>query len=74
MLHGALAGLVHLNHGLAVVLGFIGAKLVLHWAHGIWPEVPEIPTPLSLGVIVAVLAVVTATSLHAHRRAGIVEP
>lgn len=74
VLHGALAGLVHLNHGLAVVLGFIGAKLVLHWAHGIWPEVPEIPTPLSLGVIVAVLAVVTATSLHAHRRAGIVEP
>ncbi|MFI9009200.1 TerC/Alx family metal homeostasis membrane protein [Actinosynnema sp. NPDC053489] len=74
VLHSALAKLVHLNHGLAIILGFIGAKLVLHWAHGIWPAVPEIPTPLSLGVIIAVLAAVTVTSLRAvrlrERRAG----
>jgi tellurite resistance protein TerC len=38
---------------------------VLHWAHGIWTGVPEIPTLASLGVIVAILALVTATSLRA---------
>ena len=68
VLEGALAKLVHLGHGLALILAFIGAKLVLHWAHGVWPGVPEIPTLLSLGVIVGILAVVTATSLLANRR------
>ncbi|MER5264093.1 TerC/Alx family metal homeostasis membrane protein [Actinosynnema sp. NPDC002837] len=70
VLHTALAKLVHLNHGLAVILAFIGAKLVLHWAHGIWPDVPEIPTPVSLAVIIAVLATVILTSLRSRRRAG----
>ncbi|MFB9499087.1 TerC/Alx family metal homeostasis membrane protein [Saccharothrix mutabilis subsp. capreolus] len=69
VLHAALAKLVHLNHGLAVILAFIGVKLVLHWAHGIWPAVPEIPTPVSLAVIIGTLAVVTFTSLRARRRA-----
>ncbi|WP_406691219.1 TerC/Alx family metal homeostasis membrane protein [Saccharopolyspora sp. ID03-671] len=69
VLHTALAKLVHLNHGLAIILGFIGVKLVLHWAHGIWPQVPEIPTPISLAVIVLVLAAVTLTSLRARRSA-----
>jgi TerC family integral membrane protein len=69
VLHSALAKLVHLNHGLAIILAFIGVKLVLHWAHGIWPGVPEIPTPVSLAVIIAVLAIVTLTSLRARRRA-----
>ena len=68
LLKALLAKLTHLNHGLAVILGFIGVKLVLHWAHGIWPAVPEIPTPVSLGVILVVLAVVTVTSLRARRR------
>lgn len=69
VLHTALAKLVHLNHGLAIILAFIGVKLVLHWAHGIWPGVPEIPTPVSLAVIIVVLAVVTLTSLSSVRRA-----
>ena len=39
-------------------------KLVLHWPHiDICPAVPEIPTPLSLGVIVGVLVIVTVASL-----------
>ncbi|MFP5220307.1 MAG: TerC/Alx family metal homeostasis membrane protein [Actinomycetes bacterium] len=67
VLQGALSRLVHLGYGLAVILGFIGVKLVLHWAHGIWTWVPEIPTLLSLGVIVVTLAVVTVTSLRATR-------
>ncbi|GAB3568783.1 TerC family protein [Amycolatopsis endophytica] len=69
VLHAVLAKLVHLNHGLAIILAFIGLKLVLHWAHGVWPAVPEIPTPVSLLVIVLVLATVTVTSLRSRRRA-----
>ena len=69
VLQGALSKLVHLGYGLAAILAFIGVKLVLHWAHGIWPGVPEIPTLASLGVIVAILALVTATSLRASKRA-----
>ncbi|WP_394361561.1 TerC/Alx family metal homeostasis membrane protein [Amycolatopsis sp. SB7-3] len=68
VLHTALAKLVHLNHGLAIILAFIGVKLVLHWAHGIWPSVPQVPTPASLGVIIAVLVTVSFTSLYARRR------
>ena len=70
VLEGALAKLVHLGHGLSLILAFIGVKLVLHWAHGVWPGVPQIPTLLSLGVIIGILAVVTVTSLRANRRAG----
>ncbi len=67
VLQGALSRLVHLGYGLAAILGFIGVKLVLHWAHGVWSQVPQIPTLASLVVIVAVLGVVTATSLAATR-------
>lgn len=67
VLEGALSKLVHLAYGLAVILAFIGVKLVLHWAHDTWEAVPVVPTLLSLGVIVVVLAVVTATSLWATR-------
>ena len=42
-------------------------KLVLHWAHGIWPSAPEVPTLASLLVILGILATVTATSLVATR-------
>ena len=69
VLAGALASLAHLGHGLALILAFIGVKLVLHWAHGVWTWVPEVPTLLSLGVIVAILATVTGTSLVAARKA-----
>jgi TerC family integral membrane protein len=69
VLEGALSALTHLGFGLAAILAFIGVKLILHWAHKIWPAVPEIPTLLSLGVIVAILAIVTTTSLVAKRRA-----
>jgi tellurite resistance protein TerC len=35
----------------------------------VWTWVPEVPTLLSLGVIVAILATVTGTSLVAARKA-----
>ena len=68
VLQGALDKLVYLGFGLATILAFIGAKLVLHWAHLGWPSVPEIPTLASLVVIVAILVVTTITSLAAVRR------
>jgi TerC family integral membrane protein len=68
VLEGALSKLVHLGYGLAAILGFIGVKLALHWGHLQWASVPEIPTLVSLGVIVGVLLITTATSLVASRR------
>ena len=68
VLRNALSRLRHLNHGLGIILGFIGVKLVLHWAHTVWPAVPDIPTPLSLAVILVTLGTVTATSLLARRK------
>ncbi|ANY08050.1 TerC/Alx family metal homeostasis membrane protein [Pseudonocardia sp. HH130630-07] len=64
LVKGLLDRLVYLSTGLAIILGFIGIKLVLHWAHvDISPAVPEIPTMLSLVVILGILAIVTVASL-----------
>jgi tellurite resistance protein TerC len=69
LVKGLLDRLVYLSTGLAIILAFIGVKLILHWLHvDIAPSVPEIPTPLSLGVIVGVLLVVTVASLVKTRR------
>jgi tellurite resistance protein TerC len=68
---GLLDRLVYLNKGLAVVLGFIGVKLVLETLHhdGVaWA--PEISIAGSLLVIVGTLAVTTVASLVASRRAS----
>lgn len=64
LVQGLLDRLVYLSTGLALILAFIGVKLMLHWAHvDISASVPEISTPVSLGVIVVVLVVVTVASL-----------
>jgi tellurite resistance protein TerC len=68
LLAGALSKLIHLGYGLAAILAVIGVKLVLHWAHGIWPGTPEIPTLASLALIVGILLLVTVTSLLSTRR------
>ena len=63
-MQGLLDRLVYLSTGLSIILAFIGVKLILHWLHvDINPAVPEIPTLVSLGVILAVLAVTTVASL-----------
>lgn len=67
VLESALGRLVHLGYGLAAILGFIGVKLSLHWAHLQWTSVPEIPTLWSLVVVVGILAVVSVTSMVATR-------
>ena len=78
LLGGLLNRLVYLGIGLSVILGFIGVKLVLHALHvNEVPLVnggesvswaPEIPTLLSLGVIVVTLIVTTVASLAKTRR------
>jgi tellurite resistance protein TerC len=68
LVSGLLDRLVYLSSGLAVVLGFIGVKLVLEFLHLHDDRVPEISTGLSLGVIAIVLAVTTIASLVRVRR------
>jgi len=79
LLGDLLARLVYLSVGLAVVLGFIGVKLVLSALHtnsvpfingGTPVEVPVPSTGLSLAVIVAVLAVTTVASIMRGKADG----
>jgi tellurite resistance protein TerC len=73
LLGGLLERLVYLTYGLAAILGFIGVKLVLHaLAHNDvpflnggqpMPQVPEVNTWVSLGVIVGILVLATVASL-----------
>ncbi|MGV0992443.1 MAG: TerC family protein [Mycobacterium sp.] len=72
LIGGLLDRLVYLSAGLAIILGFIGIKLVLHALHkntlpfinnGDHVDVPEISTGLSIGVIGGVLLITTVASL-----------
>lgn len=76
LLGGLLSRLVYLQYGLAVILGFIGVKLVLEALHsnavpfingGAPVPVPLIGIEVSLGVIIGVLAVTTVASLARTR-------
>jgi tellurite resistance protein TerC len=76
LLGDLLKRLVYLSQGLAFILFFIGVKLVLHALHenelpfingGEHVSVPEIPTLLSLGVIIVTLIVTTIASLYKTR-------
>ncbi len=78
LIDGLLDRLVYLSYGLAVILGFIGAKLVIHALHtNELPFVnggehvtliPEVPIWLSLLVILGTLVVTTVASLARSRR------
>jgi tellurite resistance protein TerC len=78
LLGGLLEKLVYLQAGLALILAFIGVKLVMHALHvnelpfinGGEPVegIPEIPILVSLAVIVGTLAVTTVASLLKSRR------
>jgi tellurite resistance protein TerC len=63
LVSGLLDRLVYLSTGLALVLAFIGVKLILHFLHLHGHSVPEISTGVSLGVIVVVLVGTTGASL-----------
>ncbi|AQA02675.1 tellurium resistance protein TerC [Mycobacterium sp. MS1601] len=76
LLGGLVQRLVYLSYGLAFILAFIGVKLFFHALHenelpfingGEHVMVPEIPTLLSLGVIIVTLAITTVASLYKTR-------
>jgi len=76
LLDGLLDRLIYLSFGLATILAFIGAKLILHALHennlpfinnGQHVEVAEISTGLSLVVILVVLVVTVLASLFSTR-------
>ncbi|MGX9672674.1 TerC family protein [Mycobacterium sp. HM-7] len=76
LLGDMLKRLVYLSQGLAFILAFIGVKLVLHALHentlpfingGEPVHVPQIPTLLSLAVIIVTLIVTTVASLWKTR-------
>jgi tellurite resistance protein TerC len=77
LLGDLLKKLIYLSQGLSVLLAFIGVKLVLHALHenevpfingGEHVKVYEIPTLLSLGVIVGILTVTAIVSLTVSSR------
>ena len=78
LIGGLLKRLVYLSFGLALVLGFIGIKLIIEAMHGNRLPflnggepihlVPAIPTWLSLVIILSILAVTTIASLLKSRR------
>jgi tellurite resistance protein TerC len=64
LIAGLLQRLVYLSLGLAVILAFIGVKLILTFLHeDVNESIPHVPTPLSLAVILGVLAITTVASL-----------
>ena len=82
LLGGLLKKLVYLSIGLAVLLAFIGVKLLLHALHenelpfingGQNVHVPEIPISVSLGAIVVILGVTTVASLWKSKRDAALE-
>ncbi len=76
LLDGLLDRLIYLSYGLAAILAFIGAKLILHALHennlpfingGEHVDVVEISTGLSLVVILVVLVITVLASLFSTR-------
>jgi len=68
VLRSLLTKLVYLSTGLSIILAFIGVKLILTYLHEVNPDIPKIPTTLSLAVIIGILVVTTVASLIKVRR------
>lgn len=75
LLQGLMQRLTYLSYGLAIILGFIGLKLILEAIHETTSlNVPLIPIWLSLVVIIGVLAITTIASLrHEEHPTGSLE-
>jgi tellurite resistance protein TerC len=63
LVSGLLDRLVYLSTGLALILAFIGIKLVLEFARHQNHSIPEISTGVSLAVVAAILMVITIASM-----------
>ena len=79
LLGGLMNKLIYLTQGLAIILGFIGVKLIIEAIHGggthkiLGVEIPEISTQFSLIVIVGTLATTTIASLIVSSKSKVAE-
>ena len=79
LLGGLMNKLIYLTQGLAIILGFIGVKLIIEAIHGggthkiLGVEIPEISTQFSLIVIVGTLVTTTIASLIVSSKSKVAE-
>jgi len=79
LLGGLMNKLIYLTQGLAIILGFIGVKLIIEAIHGggthkiLGVEIPEISTQFSLAVIVVTLVTTTIASLIVSSKSKVAE-
>ena len=79
LLGGLMNKLIYLTQGLAIILGFIGVKLIIEAIHGggthkiLGVEIPEISTQFSLAVIVGTLITTTIASLIVSSKSKVAE-
>ena len=79
LLGGLMTKLIYLTKGLAIILGFIGVKLIIEAIHGndihkiLGVAIPEISTQFSLTVIVGTLVTTTIASLIVSSKSKVAE-
>ena len=79
LLGGLMNKLIYLTQGLAIILGFIGIKLIIEAIHGggthkiLGVEIPVISTQFSLIVIVGTLVTTTIASLFVSSKSKVAE-
>jgi tellurite resistance protein TerC len=79
LLGGLMNKLIYLTQGLAIILGFIGVKLIIEAIHGggthkiLGVEIPEISTQFSLTVIIGTLVTTTIASLIVSSKSKVAE-
>ena len=79
LLGGLMGKLIYLTKGLAIILGFIGVKLIVEALHGgdihkiFGVEIPEISTQFSLLVIIGTLLITTIASLFVSSKSKVAE-
>jgi tellurite resistance protein TerC len=79
LIGGLMTKLIYLTKGLAIILGFIGIKLIIEAIHGndihkiLGVEIPEISTQFSLTVIIGTLVTTTIASLIVSSKSKVAE-
>ena len=79
LLGGLMTRLIYLSKGLAIILGFIGVKLIIEALHGndihkvFGVKIPEISTQFSLTVIIGTLVATTIASLVVSSKSKVTE-
>ena len=79
LLGGLMTRLIYLSKGLAIILGFIGVKLIIEALHGndihkvFGVKIPEISTQFSLTVIIGTLVATTIASLVVSSKSKVAE-